>query len=50
MTNGVEKLYDRLDPKERVAALLLALVRGDDLETQRLSMAAIDGIGSRAVR
>ena len=26
MTNGVEKLYDRLNEKERVAALLLALV------------------------
>ena len=43
MTNGVEKLYDRLTPKERVSALLLALVRGDELDTQRLNIATWDG-------
>lgn len=26
MTNGLAKLYDRLDPKERIAPLLLAFV------------------------
>ena len=37
---SVTKFYDRLNPNERVAALLLALVRGDDLETQRLNATA----------
>ena len=49
MTNGVAKLYDRLDPQERVAALLLAVVCDDEFESQRHIMATIDGIGSHVV-
>ena len=40
MTNGVAKLYGRLDAKERAAAWLAAFVRGDDLEQQRLNATA----------
>jgi len=36
----VAKLYDRLNERERVSALVLAMVRGDDLETQRLNATA----------
>ena len=31
---NVANLYDRLNERERVSALVLALVRGDELETQ----------------
>lgn len=37
---NVANLYDRLNERERVSALVLALVRGDDLETQRLNATA----------
>ncbi len=40
MTNGVEKLYDRLTAKERTAAFLSAAIRGDDLDAQRLNATA----------
>ena len=40
MTNGVANLYDRLDAKERTAACVAAMFRGDDLETQRLNATA----------
>ncbi|MFM9963597.1 MAG: hypothetical protein ACKV2Q_20510 [Planctomycetaceae bacterium] len=40
MTNGVEKLYDRLTAKERTAAFVSAAIRGDDLEAQRLNATA----------
>ena len=40
MTNGLANLYDRLDAKERTAACVAAMIRGDDLETQRLNATA----------
>ena len=40
MTNGVAKLYDRLDAKERTSALLAAWVRGDAVESHRLNATA----------
>ncbi len=43
---NVANLYDRLNERERVSALM----RGDERETQRLSMATIDEFRSRVVR
>lgn len=40
MTNGVAKLYDRLDAKERTSALVAAWVRGDAVESHRLNATA----------
>lgn len=37
---SVANLYGRLTERERVSALVLALVRGDDLESQRLNATA----------
>ncbi len=37
---NVANLYDRLNEQVRVSALLLALVRGDDLDMQRLNATA----------
>ena len=40
MTNGVAKLYDRLDATERTSALVSAWVRGDAVESHRLNATA----------
>ena len=40
MTNGVARLYDRLNATERTSALLAAWVRGDAVESHRLNATA----------